>query len=230
MTTTPDQITPATETLVSMTARSGASVVGPVSLVLGSVLAAVGFGLHLPAMPEDEALVRAIADDPWWLVSHLSMSFGLALVAVGAATAVGFVRGRGGKPTTAGAIATALGAMVLALSDIAHGVVSFAVVDQVDPATSLAIHEAYFSNPVILALNAGSLVLTLGMVVLGVGLFRSRVAPRWAGVVIALTPIAVQASFALRLPTYLHGLPIVIGMTTLAYLLGLRQLSNPTGA
>lgn len=230
MATTSDQVTPVAGALVSTPARSGSSMVGPVSLVVGSVLAAVGFGLHLPAMPEDEALVRAIADDPWWLVSHLSMSFGLALVAVGAATAVGLVRGRGGRLTALGAMATSLGAMALALSDIAHGVVSFAVVNQVDLATSLAIHEAYFSHPAILALNGGPLLLTLGMVILGVGLLRSRVAPRWAGVVIALTPIVVQqAGFALGLPTYLHGLPVVIGMTTLAYLL-VRQFSNPIAA
>ena len=229
MTTTPDQIASAIETRPSpsFAGPPGAGVVGPVSLIAGSVLTAVGMALHLPAMKEDEALVRAIADDlSQWLASHLLLSFGLALAAVGAATAVRLVRGRGGRLTALGAIATSLGAMVLALSDIAHGAVSFAVVEQVDPATSLAIHEAYFSHPAILSLNAGSLVVTLGMLVLGVGLLRSRVAPRWAGFVIVLTPIAIQASFALGLPTYLHGLPFVIGMTTLAYVASSGQVTG----
>lgn len=232
MTTTPDRIASAIETPSSPTiaGRPAASVVGLVSLIAGSVLTAVGMALHLPAMPEDAALVRAIADDlPQWLASHLLMSFGLVLVAVGVGTALRLAGGRGGRLTAVGAIATSLGALMMALSDIAHGVVSFAVVEQVDPATSLAIHEAYFSHPAILSLNAGPLVLTLGMLILGFGLLRSPAVPRWAGIVILLTPIAVQAGFALEAPTYLHGLPFVIGMTTLAYVAGSREVTGRTG-
>jgi hypothetical protein len=117
--------------------------------------------------------------------------------------------------------------MVMALSDIAHGAVSFAVVNQVDAATSLEIHEAYFSHPGILALNSGPLLITVGMLVLGAGLLRSRAIPRWAGIATLATPIAMQAGFALGFPTYVQGLPFVIGMTTLAYLLVSAQTSRP---
>lgn len=228
MTTTPDQIVSGAETRSSPpVARHPGPHLGGVALIVGSVLTAIGMALHLPSMPEEAELVSAIAEDlSQWLASHLLQSFGLAFVAVGVATAVRLASGRGGILTMVGALATSFGALVTALSDMAHGAVSFAVVEQVDPATSLAIHEAYFSHPATLALNAGTLVLTLGMLVLGAGLLRSRVAPRWAGIVILLTPIAIQASFALGLPTYLRGLPFVIGMTTLAYVASSGQVTG----
>lgn len=229
MITTPDKNDPAAETRspAAPAGWPGPGVAGPFALMAGAVLAAVGMALHLPAMAEDEGLVRAIAEDlSQWLASHLLMSFGMGLVAIGAATAVRLVRGRGGRLVQVGAVTTSLGALTLALSDMAHGAVSFAVVERVDAAASLQIHEAYFSHPAILALNVGPLVLPLGMLILGAGLLRSRVAPRWSGVAIMLSPIAIHAGFSLGFPTYLHGVPLVIGMTTLGYLLSSRHVAQ----
>jgi hypothetical protein len=193
---------------------------GPVALVLGSLLAAAGMALHLPAMAEDVGIPIAIAAAPGrWLASHLLMGFGFTLVAIGAASALSSLRrDRGATLTALGSVATALGAMTMALGDMAHGAVGFALTE-VEFATSLAVHEAYFEHPAILAVNAGPMLVSVGMLVLGAGLLRSRAHPRWVGIVVMLTPIAVNAGFSLGLPPLAPGVPFAIGMTTFAYAL-----------
>lgn len=190
---------------------------GPVPLVIGAVLAAAGLALHLGAMPEDERLAQAIADDPQWTSSHVLLGLGFALVGFGLLTAVALVRGRGARFTGSGAVLASLGAVLMALSDIAHGALGMALRDQVDARRSLEIHLAYFEQPAVLGLNLGPMLLSIGLLLLGIGLLRSRAVPRWSGVAVLLTPIAVNASFALGLPSVLQALPFLAGMLVLAW-------------
>ncbi len=196
--------------------------VGPVALGLGAVLAAGGMALHLRAMPEDERLIQAMVDDPYWAASHVLLGIGFALVAIGAVHAVTLVRGRGAVLVGVGAVLTSLGAVLMALSDVAHGALNLALRGQVDNAQSLDIHQSYFEHPAVAGMNTAPMLLTLGMIALGIGLLRSRSVPRWAGALVLVTPIAVNASFALSLPPYLQGLPFVVGMLVLAGLMTRR--------
>jgi hypothetical protein len=200
----------------------------PVALVLGSVLAAGGMGLHLPAMPEDVGIPLAIAAAPErWIGAHLLLGFGFSLLAIGAGGLLSLLRrDRGSTLTAIGALTTALGAVTMALSDAAHGAVGLALTE-VEPATSLEIHEVYFAHPAMAAINAGPMLLSVGMIVLGVGLFRSRAHPRWVSVLLVLTPVAVNLGFSLELPTAVHGIPLVLGMSALAYALVRRPEPNP---
>lgn len=195
---------------------------GPVAVASGAVLAAAGLALHLEAMPEDERLTQAMAEDPQWVSSHLLIGLGFAVVAIGVVHVIGLVRGRGAALTAGGAVLTAAGAVLMSLSNIAHGAVALALRDQVDASASLDIHLAYFEHPATLALNAGPMLLTLGMITLGAGLLRARTAPRWAGAAVLLTPIAVNASFALSLPPYLQALPFLLGLLALAHVMHRR--------
>lgn len=219
MSTTTPTPTPAADA-VGSSSRSGldipARVLGPVTLATGAVLAAAGMALHLGAMPEDERLTQAIAEDPQWASSHVLLGLGFALVAIGIVSTLPLLRGRGSRFSAVGAVLASLGAVLMALSDIAHGALGLALRDQVDAATSLEIHLAYFEHPAILGLNLGPTLLPLGMILLGVGLLRSGTAPRWAGAVVLLTPVAVSASFALGLPSALQALPFLVGMLVLA--------------
>jgi hypothetical protein len=193
--------------------------VGPVALGLGAVLTAAGLALHLGAMPEDERLTQAIADDPEWVVSHVLLGIGFALVAIGAAHAVTVVRARGAVLAGVGAVLMSLGAVLMALSDFAHGALGLALRGQVDARQSLDIHLSYFEHPAVLAMNTGPMLLTLGMIATGIGLLRARTVPRSAGAVFLATPIAVNASFMLSLPPYLQALPFLIGMLVLTGLM-----------
>lgn len=196
--------------------------VGPGALGLGTVLTAAGLALHLGAMPEDERLTQAIADDPNWATSHVLLGIGLALVAVGAAHAVTVVRARGAVLAGVGAVLMSFGALLMALSDIAHGALGLALRGHVDAAQSLDIHLSYFEHPAVLGMNIGPMLLTLGMIAMGIGLLRSRSVPRWAGAAVLMTPIVINASFMLSLPPYLQALPFLIGMLVLTGLMTRR--------
>jgi hypothetical protein len=232
MTTTTPAPTSATDPAAgSAPLTSGAPtarLVGPAALGLGAVMYAVGMGLHLPAMAEETGIPEAIAEAPSrWMSSHLLMSFGLVLVAAAVVSALPLVRGRGAAATGVGAVLTALGAVVLAFSDMAHGALGFALAGPVDPATSFDVHAHYFEQPAILGLNTGPLLLTLGMIVLGAGLLRSRTVPRWEAVVVLLTPIGVHLALALAPSTWLHGVPFVVGMAVLARVLARGPRLSP---
>lgn len=189
----------------------------PAAIVLGAVGAGTGMALHIGAMPEDVRLAIAIAEDPLWLTTHLLLGFGFALLAFGLASSLFLLRGRGAKLTGVGAAVSALGALVMSFSDLTHGAVGFALGTHVTPATSLEIHMAYFEHPAILGMNTGPLLVPLGMILLGAGLLRSRAVPRLMAVVIMLAPLAIHASFALDLPTFVNGLLLVAGMAVFAY-------------
>lgn len=191
---------------------------GPAALVAGSILAAGGMALHVPGAPEDEALTRTVAEhSSQWLASHLLSGFGLALLAAGTATVVRLARGRGARLTAIGAVVTSSGAALMSLGDVAHGSVAFALAEQVDPARSLEIQKAFFGDPAIAVLSGAGMLLPLGILILGAAVLRSRVAPRWVGAMLLLSPIAVQAALlAHGLAHYLLVLPFVVAMSGLA--------------
>ena len=189
----------------------------PAAIALGAAGAATGMALHLGAAPEDVRLAIAIAEDPRWLTTHLLLGFGFAVLAFGLASSLFLLRGRGAKLTGVGASVGALGALMMSFSDLTHGAVGFALGTHVTPATSMEIHQAYFEHPAILGMNTGPLLLPLGMILLGAGLLRSRAVPRWMALVVTLVPLAIHASFALGLPTVVHGLLLAIGMSVIAY-------------
>jgi hypothetical protein len=189
-----------------------------IALAAGSLLVAVGLALHISGAPEDESLARVIAEHPSrWLASHLLSAFGLVLLTIGMAAVVGMARGQGAKLAKIGASMTALGAMLMAFGDVAHGSVGFALAGQVDPATSLAIQKSFFAYPTIGILSGAGMFLPLGLLTLGVGTLRSRLLPRWAGVTLLLSPIAVQVALLADGPAHsLLLLPFVVGMAALA--------------
>lgn len=190
---------------------------GPVALVVGSVFTITGMTLHVKGAPEDEALVREVAaHSTQWLVSHFFQSFGMLLVAAGVVGAVRLARGRGAALTAVGVVVTSVGGALMSLGDISHGAVAYSLVDQVDPATSLEIQKAFFSNPAFGGLGIGGLLLPIGVLLLGAGVLRSGAVPRWAAVVLLISPIAIQVAFSTGVPVAVLGLPFVVGMAALA--------------
>lgn len=189
----------------------------PAALTVGAVLMVAGMALHARGLP-DEAYVRTVATQPGqWLTSHLLLAFGNALIALGAAVvAVRMARGRGAALTGVGSLMASFGGVLMALGDLGHGAVAYSLVDQVAVADSLAIQEAYFRNPAIAGVSFGGMLLPLGLIILGVGLLRSGAVPRWAAIVLLISPIVIQAGMAAGPQMVLFGLPLVVGMTALA--------------
>lgn len=194
----------------------------PGALAMGAVLAAVGLGVHQGAIggfeAESLAQTRAIAARPGlWLAAHLLSSLGMILVAGGMVSVAQVARDQEARAARIGAVIASVGATFMSLGDIAHGSVGFALAGQVNAADSLVIEKAFFSNPAIGTVLGLGMLLPLGILVLGVGLIRSRLVPRWAGIVVLASPIVIQAGLAGAIPPYLFALPFVIGMWVLAW-------------
>lgn len=192
---------------------------GPAALVVGSVLTVAGMALHVAGdgSAPDETLVRTIeASLGQWLASHLLLASGMALVAGGATAAFRVARGRGATLTAVGAVAASVGAALMSLGDLAHGALAYALAGHVDATTSLAIQEAYFLHPAIAVTSSAGMLLPLGVLILGVALLRSCIVPRWAAVVLLVSPIVISLGFASGPRMLLLGLPFVAGMTVLA--------------
>lgn len=190
---------------------------GPAGLAVGSILLVAGMALHAEGLP-DEAFVRTVETQPGqWLTSHLLLAFGNALIALGAAVvAVRMARGRGATLTAVGAVMASVGGLLMSLGDLGHGAVAFSLAERVAVPESLAIQEAYFSNPAIAVVSFGGMLLPLGVMILAFGLLRSRLIPRWATIVLLVSPVVIQAGMAAGPQMLIFGLPFVVGMTALA--------------
>jgi hypothetical protein len=202
---------------------------GPAALAAGAVLSIAGMALHVAGdgSEADEELVRTIeAHSAQWLVSHLLLAAGMTLVAGGAVTAFRMARGRGAALTALGAGVMAVGAVLMSLGDLAHGVLAYALSGHVDPATSLEIQESYFFHPAVAVLSFGGMLLPLGVVVLGIALLRSRAVPRWAAVVLMISPVLISVGFASGTRMLVLGIPFVVGLGILARAIARRDVDG----
>jgi hypothetical protein len=174
--------------------------------------------LHVPGADDDTALAAGIAQHAnQWLASHLLLMVGWTLLAVGLASVSRLARGgRGSLLTAIGSCVGAVGALLLAVADVTHGVVAYALAGQVSPQRSTEIQNAYFHNPVVGVLMIAAMLLPLGVLVLGVGVVRSRVVPQWAGVTLTMSPLAIQVVGAAGPWEVLGAAPPVVGCWVLA--------------
>lgn len=92
----------------------------------------------------------------------------------------------------------------------------FALAGHVDAAASLAAQEAYFAQPAIMILSMAGMLLPLGLLILAIGLLRTRVVPRWLGAVVLVGPMLIQAGMASGPSMLAFGLPFVVAMGALA--------------
>jgi hypothetical protein len=218
-TTLPVQIPPSNtaatpEPIVPLRVRR---VAGPVAFVVGSVFSVIGMTLHVKGAPEDEALIRDIAEhSTQWVFSHFFQSFGMVLMAVGVLAALRLARGRGAVLTAVGVGLIAVGGTLMALGDMAHGAVAYALVDHVTPAASLEIQKAFFVHPAFGGMSILGMLAPIGVMVLGAGVLRSRALPRWAALALMLGPILIQVAFATGVPVALLGIPFVVGAVALS--------------
>lgn len=199
---------------------------GPVALATGSVGMIAGMALHVAGdgSAPDESFVRTVEGQlPQWMASHFLLAFGMALTAVGALSIFRLARGRGAVLTAVGAGLISAGAAFMAFGDFAHGAVAYALAGRLDAAASLAAQEAYFSHPTIAVTSFAGMFLPVGAMLLGIALLRSGAVPRWAAIVLLVSPIAISLGSASGPRMLLLGLPWIVGVTVLA-----RQIARGT--
>lgn len=203
-------------------------VAGPVAFVVGSLFSVLGMTLHVKGSPEDEALVREVAEhSTQWVFSHFFQSFGMVLMAVGVLAALRLARGRGAVLTAVGVGLVAVGGTLMALGDMAHGALAYALVDHVTPAASLEIQKAFFVHPAYGVMSILGMLAPIGVLVLGAGVLRSGALPRRAALALMLGPILIQVAFATGVPVAVLGIPFVVGAVALARAV-VRDTSSPS--
>jgi hypothetical protein len=192
---------------------------GPFCLAAGPVLAVVGMALHVAGdgSEADEHLMHEIeAHATQWLVSHLFLAAGFALIAGGAASVFRLARGRARTLTAVGAGLMVVGAVLMSWGDLAHGLLAYALAGQVDASASLGIQESYYIHPAVAVLSFGGMLVPLGVVVVGIALLWSRAMPRWAAVALIASPVLITVGFASGYRMFLLGIPFVVGLVLLA--------------
>lgn len=185
------------------------------ALVLcGTLLAGAAISLHLRGGGEDFAFLRRVEDAPGqWLASHVLMAIGGIALAMGLPAVLRLVRGRGRVASSIGAGLAALGAACTALGDFAHGALAYVLIGHVDIEQSLEIQKDFFFQPAFAGVTILGNLLPLGLVVLGVGLLRSRAVPAPAAVLVLLSPAAIQAGFSVTaLPMPVMVTPFAVGL------------------
>jgi hypothetical protein len=112
-----------------------------------------------------------------WFIVHVIAAFGALL---GVPAAIGLrtlVRDRGSRVATAGVALTVLASPTLALAFAVEASVLRLAVTSLDPSSALQLAQAYARTPELYAVGIAVMGGTLGSVLLGLGLLRSRTFP-----------------------------------------------------
>lgn len=196
-----------------------------VALAGGSVLAAAALSMHLRGGVEDVEFVHRVEEAPGvWLTGHVLMTVGGTLLFLGMIAVPRLVRGRGRRAVVVGAVLSAVGAVSAALGDFAHGSLAYVLIGDVSAERSLQIQEQFFTQPLLAAVAMPSLLLPLGMLVLGGALLYSRAVPAPAALLLLIAPITIQLGYMVTtLPMPLMVLPLVAGLGWVSIILAGRS-------
>lgn len=184
------------------------------ALAAGSLLAAAALSMHLRGGVASVEFVRRVEEAPGvWLTGHVLMAVGGVLLVLGLIAVPRLARGRGHRSVAVGTGLSAVGAASTALGDFAHGSLAYVLVGEVSAEQSLQIQEQFFSQPLLAAVSMPSLLLPLGMLVLGGGLLYSRAVPVPAAILVLVAPVTVQLGYMMTaLPMPVMVLPLVLGL------------------
>jgi hypothetical protein len=190
---------------------------GPVALVSGSLIGVIAMALHQSGADDSNAAAELAANHPsQWIAAHLLLTVGWAVLGIGIASVIRLARARGATLTVLGTAVATLGAGLMSLADVTHGVVQYALGGQLPTDQSVAIQTAYFHHPIIGIMMMAGMLLPAGLIVLGIGLLQSRAVPVWAAVLLIASPIAIQAAGAAGVWETVAGIPLLASCTVLA--------------
>lgn len=216
---------PAPEVAVPAPRRPGRSL--PVLAVAGPVGLAVSILLHpLDSADAGASLARIAGDDRarWMLVHLLEPAAWLVLGAV-LFRLWSRAAGRGRRLVRAGSVLAGMGASALALVVYAHGEGYLAMTTPGMDRPAMATLYTYWQDAIPLAAPFIP-AYQVGLLLLAVGLLRSRAVPRWAGIALLLAPFAQVvvggADPGATVIAVFGAGPLVAGMAGVA-----RLLRNP---
>ncbi len=162
-----------------------------------------------------ESLARIADDDrARWILAHLLEPFSLLTLAVVLALVGWAATGRGRTVTRVGGSLAAVGAVSMALIVYAHGeAYRFMTEDESDLASMERLYDRFYDGmPMVGPL---ALLFMVGMVVLGAGLFWTRLVPVWAAIAIAVSPVLmvlVGDAASAQVSALVVGIPMIVGL------------------
>lgn len=164
-------------------------------------------------------LAKVAGDDRLrWSLAHIAEPAAWLLMAAALALLAHCLgRGRSGGIVRAGAWLGTVGASTIALMVYSHGeAYLFMTASGIDVGAMHGLYEQYYEGMPLVGPLA--MAFQLGMVVLGIGLFRSGAVPRWAAVAIGVTPALMMATgdLAPLVSGVVIGIPLVAGFASAA--------------
>lgn len=192
------------------------------ALAVTAVVAPLALGAAVLVHPADTtdaaaSLARIAGDDRvWWVLTHLVEPAAWIALAVVFLAVRRLPATHGGLPLRAGATLAALGSAATSMIVYAHGEAYLHMTAEgVDTGAMEALYTRFQEEmPLVGPL---SVAFQLGLVLLGVGIFRSRLAPRWAAVLFALTPAVIGAMSEASSPAVALGVvPMLVAMAATA--------------
>ena len=193
----------------------------PVALVLGPVVTTIGFTLHEADADDHQEFLSTVGHHgAAWNLAHLLIPIGLLLFTAGFAGLLRLARGRGTGLLVTGVTVGMLGMIATAVDAAGHGAVESALMNrpEVSLAQSEQIQVAYLHSPFVFPLTLLGMGMILGLLIAGIGLFRSRRVPRWAAVLIMLSPVGLMFAGAGAVAP-LGAAPLLIGTVVVARVL-----------
>jgi hypothetical protein len=214
----------------------GAGTRSRITVVCGALvltaLALIPIGLAWPTV-SDSGTVLQVDDirpvrDTIWLLIMLAAVLGPLNVMAQAIAVLTLVRGKGAVTATWGACLMIIGGTMEAAGLAGYAAAYFYPSDpQVSHTAATSVYDAIAGDHLHLLVwqLPGHLVLTVGIIVQAVGLFRARVLPRW---VPALTALAILLTYAFPgsgLLGLVSVVPLTAGCIAVAYFTR-RQLTR----
>ena len=193
----------------------------PFSLVAGPVVTAIGFTLHeTEGKDHEEFLSNAGQHALLWNLAHLLIPIGLVFFTAGFAGLLRLARGRGAGFLVPGVVLGMVGTIATAIDGAAHGAVESALMNRPDVSIeqSEQIQLDYMHSPFVFPLALLGMGMMLGLLICGIGLFRSRRVPRWAAVLIMLSPVTLTFAGA-GIVAPLGAAPLLAGAVVVARVL-----------
>ena len=202
------------------------------ALAGGSLLTAAALSVHVRGGVADVEFVRRVEDAPGlWLTGHVLMAVGGIVLVLGLIAVPRLAHRRGRRAVAVGTGLSAVGAASTALGDFAHGSLAYILIGDMSAEESLKIQEQFYTQPLLAAVSMPSLLLPLGMLVLGGGLLYSRAVPAPAALLVLVAPITVQLGYMMTaLPMPVMVLPLVIGLGWVSLVLARRPRRDPSSA
>jgi MFS family permease len=197
----------------------------PVALVLGPVVTTIGFTLHEADAEDHEEFLSTVGHHgAAWSLAHLLIPIGLLLFTAGFAGLLRLASGpsgqKGARFLVPGVVLGMVGMIATAIDAAAHGAVESALMNrpEVSLAQSEQIQVDYLHSPFVFPLTLLGMGMILGMLIAGIGLFRSRRVPRWAAVLVMLSPVGLMFAGAGAVAP-LGAAPLLIGTIVVARVL-----------